>query len=88
MGGRSLGHQFYPNEQQDDRADNRHDETGRMKRRTWLWLGEQSADQSPDNRATDANQRSHYETKVLRTRHNGSCNQTDDETDYDVPNDV
>ena len=59
-----------------------------MKRRARLRFGEQPADQSAYNRATDSKQRSHYETKVLRTRHYGARNQTDDEPDNDGPNDV
>src|SRR5436190_4145096 len=84
----SSGHEFYPDKEQDDRTDDRHDEPGRMKRRTWLRFGKQSADQSADDRPSDPKQRGHYETEMLRTRHDGTCDQTDDETDNDVRNDV
>src|SRR5438034_11478948 len=70
----SSGHEFYPDKEQDDRADDRHDEPGGMKRRARLRLGKQPADQSADDRAPDAKQRGHYETEMLRARHNGSCN--------------
>jgi len=59
-----------------------------MKRRTGLRLGKQPSDKPPYNRATDSKQRSHYETKVLRTRHYGARDQTDNEPDNDGPNDV
>ena len=84
----SSGHEFYPNEEQNDRPNERHDETGRMKCRPRLRFGEQAADQSPYNRATNSEKRSHYETEMLCARHDGARDQTDDETDNDVPDDV
>ena len=80
--------QFKVDKEHDDRADNGHDETGRMKRRTRLRFREQPADESTDDRADYPEQRGHYETEMLRTRHDGAGNQTDDETDDDVPDDV
>ena len=84
----SLGHQFYPDKKQNDRADDRHDETGRMKCRTRLRFGKKATDQAADDGATDPQQCGHYETKMLSTGHNRARNQTDDETNNDVPNDV
>ena len=55
-----------------------------MKRRTRLRFGKQAADQSTDDRAADAKQRRHYESEVLRARHDGACDPTDDETDDDT----
>jgi len=59
-----------------------------MKRRTRFRFGKQASDQSADDRAADTNQRRHYETEMLSARHDRECNQTDDETNNDVPNDV
>src|SRR5437588_11554377 len=58
------------------------------KRRAWFRLGKQTSDQSADDRASDTEYRSHYETEMLRARHNRSCNQTDNEANNDVPNEV
>ena len=88
MGMPALGHEFYPNKEQNYRADDRHDEAGRVKRRTWLRFGKQAADQSPYDRATDSEERCHYETEMLCARHDGARDQTDDKTDNDVPDDV
>jgi hypothetical protein len=82
------GRQFYPNKEQNDRADDRHDETCRMKRRTRFRFGKQAADQSADDRATDTEQRGNDETEILSAGHDRACNQPDDETDNDVPNEV
>jgi hypothetical protein len=85
----SLGlRQFCPNKEQNDRADDRQDETGGMKGRTRCRLGKQPADKSADDRATDTEYCSHYETEMLYTRHNAACDQTNDEADNDVRNDV
>src|SRR5207237_10451957 len=80
--------QFYPNKEQNDRADDRHDETRRMKRRTRFGFGKQASDQSADDRAADTDQRRHYEPELLSARHNRACDQPDDETDNDVPADI
>jgi hypothetical protein len=84
----SSGHQFYPNKEQNDRADDRQDETRWMKRGTGFRFGKQARDQSADDRPTDTDQRRHYETEMLSTRHNSACDQPDDEADNNVPNDV
>jgi hypothetical protein len=80
--------QFYPNKEQNDRADDRHDETRRMKRRTRFRFGKQASDQSADDGTTDTDQCRHYETEMLSARHDRACNQPDDEANNDVPNDV
>ena len=85
MGMSALGEEFYPNKEQNDRANDGHDEAGGVKRRTWLRFGKQTADQSPDDRATYPEECGHYETEMLRARHDGACDQTHDETDDDVP---
>ena len=59
-----------------------------MKCRTGLRFGKQSADQSAQNGTTDAQEGGHYETELLRARHDGPSDQTDDETDDDGPNNV
>jgi hypothetical protein len=84
----SVRYQFYPNEEQNDRADDRHDETRRMKRGTWFGFGKEAADQSADDRPTDAKQGGQYETEMLCARHNGARDQPNDEADNNVPNDV
>ena len=86
---RSLGAgQFYPNKEQNNRANDRQNEARWMKRGAWLRLGKQATDQSADDRATDAEESRHDETEMLYARHNSACDQTDDETDDDVPDDV
>jgi hypothetical protein len=80
--------EFSPNKEQNERANDRQDETGWVKLRTWLRSGKQASDQSPDDRATDAEQRSHYESEMLRTRHYGPCDQANDEPDNYGPNDM
>jgi hypothetical protein len=85
----SLGRrQFSPDKEENDRADDRQDETRRMKCGTWFRFGKQASDESADDRATDTEQSSQYETEMLYARHDRACDQTDDETDNDVPNDV
>jgi len=46
--------QFSQNKEQNDRADDRDDQTGGVKRRTRFRLGKQAADHSTGDRATDA----------------------------------
>ena len=84
----SSSHQFYPNKEQNDCADDRHDETSEMKRGTRFRFGKQPPDQSADDRATDTKQGRQYETELLSARHNRACDQPDNETDNDVPNEV
>lgn len=59
-----------------------------MKGRAGRGLGKNPRDQAADDGAADAEQRGHDETEMLRSRHNGARNPTDDETDNDGPNDV
>ena len=59
-----------------------------MKCRTWFRLGKQASDQAAHDGATDTDQRRHYETEMLCAGHNRACDETDDETDNDVPNEV
>jgi hypothetical protein len=84
----SSANQFYPDKEQNDCADDRHNETRRMKRRTRFRFRKQPSDKSADDGATDANQRRHYETEMLCAGHNRACDQPDNETDNDVPNEV
>ncbi len=59
-----------------------------MKRRTRFRLGKQASDKSAHDRATDTEQRGHDETEILSPGHDRACDQPDDETDNDVPNEV
>jgi hypothetical protein len=59
-----------------------------MKSGTRFRFGKQTSDQSSDDGATDTEQRGHYETEMLHARHDPACDQTDNETDNDVPKDV
>ena len=59
-----------------------------MKLGTWFRFGKQASDQTADDRATDAKQNCHYENEMLRAWHDGACNEPDNETDNDGPNDV
>ena len=59
-----------------------------MKRGAWFRFGKQTANQSADNRATDAEESRQYKTETLYARHNGACNQSDYEADNNVPNQV
>jgi len=54
--------QFSPNEEQNDRANDRQDEARWIKRRTWLRFGEQTSDPSPDDRAADPKEARHSES--------------------------
>src|SRR5262249_34678968 len=83
-----LNHEFYPDKEQNDRADDRHDETGGRTCGHWIRFGKETADQSAQNRATDPEERRHYETEMLRAMHDGPCDQADNETDDYVPEDV
>ena len=40
---------FHRSREQNDRSNDRQNETGRVKLRTWLRFGKEAADQSPDN---------------------------------------
>src|SRR5206468_5524411 len=61
----SLGwRQFSPNKKQNDRADDRQDESRWMKRGAWFRFGKQAANQSADDRTTDAEQSCHNQTEM------------------------
>lgn len=79
---------FSPNEEQNQSADDREDESGWVKRRTGRWFGKDARDQAPHDRAADAEQRGHDKTEMLDARHNGARDPPNDETDDDRPNDV
>lgn len=80
--------QFSPNKKQNDRANDRQDEARRMKRGAWCRFRKQASDQSANDRPSDAKQSRHDETHMLHTWHDSPCDQTDNETDNDGPNDV
>src|SRR5581483_3231157 len=60
-------------EQDDDRADDRHDETRRMEHGTVRRFLEQTADQAADDRAADAEQHGEDETQMHRARIEEAC---------------
>ena len=59
-----------------------------MKRGAWFRSGKHAGNESADDRATDAQERRHYETEVLYSRHNAARDQPNYEADNNVPNDV
>src|ERR1700736_4741868 len=79
-------HKLQPKIEQQDRTDDRHDETGRVKRRSGRWSREESPDQAADDRTGDAQQRACPEPEA------GSQGQlrnpADDGTHNNGPNDV
>jgi len=77
-----------PGPEQDDRANDRHDESSRMKRRSRCWPREEPPDQTAQDRSADAEKRRHDKAQVLHTRHDRARAQADNETDNDRPNDV
>src|SRR5207344_326246 len=74
--------------QQDQRADDRHDESGRMEHRAVNWSTDQGTEETADDRAADAYERGHPESHVIDTRHNGARDQADDEADDDRPDNM
>ena len=59
-----------------------------MKGRAWFWLGKEPANESTDNAANDPEQRRHDQPHTLCARHDCACDQTDNETNNDVPNNM
>lgn len=85
----SLGwRQFYPDKEQNNRADDRQNESGWVKGGAGSGLGENPRDQATDDRAADAEQRGSDETEMLRPWHNGARNPTDNKADNDRPDNV
>ena len=82
------GSELSPNIKQNDRADDRHNKTGRMKGGTGRWFRKESCDQTSNNGTADAEQACENEAEVFGARQNFLCNPTDDETDNDGPDDM
>src|SRR5437667_3265982 len=75
-----------PEIEQQDRTDDRHDETGRVKRRSGRWFRQESRDQAADDRTGDAQQRAVPEPEALSQ---GELrNPANDGTDNNGPDDV
>jgi hypothetical protein len=81
-------YQFYPDKEQNNRADDRQDKPSGMECRTGRGFGKNPRDQAADDRAADAEQRGGDEAEMLCSRDNGARNPTDDETDNDRPDNV
>src|ERR1700720_4017615 len=77
-----------PGPEQDDRADDRHDESSRMKHRARCWPRKEPPDQPAQNEPANTEKRRHDKAQVLHTRHNRAPSKADNETDKDRPNDV
>jgi hypothetical protein len=75
--------EFYPDKEQNNRTDDRQNESGWVKRGAGSGLGKNPRDQAADDRAANAEQRGGDETEMLRSRHNGARKPTDDKTDND-----
>ena len=80
--------EFSPGPEQDNRADNRQDETGGMKRRPGRRFRKDPGDQAAHDGTTDAEKRCGDEAEMLHAGHDGARNPADNETDNDRPNDV
>jgi hypothetical protein len=74
-----------PNKEENDRADDRQDEPGRVKSGAWRRLGKEPCDQAANDGAADAEEGGVDKTKVLSTWHDRPRNPTDDKTDDDRP---
>jgi len=59
-----------------------------MKGRAWLWFGKEPPHESTDNAANDPEQRRHDQPHTLCARHDCAGDQTDNETNNDVPNNM
>src|SRR6266404_6848868 len=77
---------FQPEIKQQDRTDDRHDESGRMKRRPRLRLGKHTANQSADDRTGDAQQRAFPESEA--SSQGQLRNPANNGTNNDRPNNV
>ena len=77
-----------PGPEQDDRADDRHDESSWVKRRSRGRPREEPSNQTSDDGPANAEKRRHDEAEMLHTRHDGASDPSDNETDNDRPNDV
>src|SRR6267143_1582084 len=64
-----------PEIEQQDRADDRHDETGRVKRRSGRWCRQESRDQAADDRTGDA-QNAHFQNPRRAPRVNSAIQPT------------
>ena len=78
--------QLRDDEKQDDGADDRQDETGRVEERAVLGLGENPGNQAADDRAADADKGG--EPKPHLKSHEGFRDESNDESDDDRPDDV
>src|SRR5205823_5506547 len=79
---------FAPGPEQDQRADDRHDESSRMKGRAGCRPREEPPDQTADDGSANAEKRGHDEGQVLHTWQDRARTQAHNETDNDRPNDV
>src|ERR1700720_3666563 len=77
---------FAPDPEQNQCADDRHDESGRMKRGSWCWSREQPSNQPSNNGSGDAE--NHRQQEPHLESHERFRDPTDNETDNDRPNDV
>src|SRR6266513_3951216 len=77
-----------PGPEQNKCADDRHDESSRMKRRAGCRSREEPPDQTADDGSADAENRRHDKAQVLHTRQDRARTQAHNETDNDRPNDV
>ena len=59
-----------------------------MEGRPRFGLGKKPPNKSTDNAANDPEERGHEKSHTLCARHHGARDQTDNETNNNVPNDV
>lgn len=86
-----MGHRaavLAPEPEQKHRANDGHDEAGRMKGGTRGRLGEHSSNQAAHDRSGNAEHRGPDEPELLYARENCARTQADDETDNNRPEDV
>jgi len=72
----------------DDRPQHRENQAGRMIGRSRSGLAEDMSDKAAHHAAQDADRRRHEEAHLIRPGVNGTGNESNDEADNDVPNDV
>jgi len=77
-----------PEEEEQESADERHEESGGVKGRAGRGLRKDAADQTAKDGASDAEQGCHDKAHALHAWHDGAGDEPDDETDDDGPDDV
>jgi hypothetical protein len=75
-------------EQEDDRAHDRHQESGGMKFRVGIWFADETSDKPADQRAHDPHEGGGDEPHLVDSGQHGSGNEAHHETHHEVPKEV